>query len=361
MAGSPTKRAKREALKQAAAQLPQVAPAPLPPPTPPAGIVDATRARDARAHARTRPQPPTQTRAPAMGRTTHAAIDEQQANTVRTLAHYIKPGLMLRLSRTRPTWAMGYIEDYPVNEGESLNAFYEYVRDTHGGQTYRVEVLGAGDVQMFEGGLTIAGPVRVDGRVVTRAKFEGRDDENERSARPATTKPDAGDSTLLALLTMLMDSQRESRDAQRESNAAQLATVTGLVAETRKQTGDLMQVVLQTRDDKRNDNDLGTQLGRIVDAVRSVDKVKKVLGGGDGSRRTNANDAPPQTDLDLAETSLKKVLFEAVASKLVRDPPGAAQPARPAPNGGQPPPQTRPNPRGSIPDARSAGQGHAKN
>lgn len=360
MAGTPQKRAKREAQRAQSEALPHVAPPPLPPTTP-ASIPDATRARDARTRAR--PMPPTQTRAPAMGRSTHATIDEQQARAVRGLASFIKPGLTLRLSRTRPTWAMGFIEDYPVNDGESLSAFLEYVRDTHGGQTYKVEVLGAGDVQMFEGGISIAGPVRVDGRVVNRAKFEGRDDEREQ--RAATRGADdmrrehaRDDGSMMTFVKMFMDQQRET-------NAAQLATVSGLVADTRKQTTELLGALAQ-RDTNNKPDSFTEQLGKILDATTALDTVRKRLTPkqAPAERAPVAGDDDDDDDMKLATRELKKVFMRNVAEHLVRPPaaPGAASQApRRAPAAPPERPKTRAPAPGFIPDAQSTGRQAAEN
>ncbi|MGV1080692.1 MAG: hypothetical protein ACOYD1_12745 [Candidatus Nanopelagicales bacterium] len=350
MAGTPNKRAKRDALKQAAGQLPNVAPQPTP--APPPSIPDATRA-PARAHdarARARPMPPSPTRAPAMGRTTHAAIDEQTAKSVRTLANVIAPGLTLRLSRVRPTWAMGFIEDYPVNEGESLSAFYEYVRDEHGGQTYKVEVLGAGDVQLFEGGISIAGPVRVGGRVVNRARFEGRDDDTPARAVAAPSSSSSGMHDLEVFKLIL--------GMQRESNEAQLASVTGLVNRTSETTAQLLGALAQ-RDANAKPDSFVEQLAQIVDASTALDKVRKVIAPPARAQRASADD--DDDDMKLATKAVKKAFFENVAAGFMKTLPAA--PGRP-PMAQQPqarPPKPRGNPQGFIPDARSAGQNRAEN
>jgi hypothetical protein len=349
MAGTPNKRAKRDALKQAAAQLPNVAPQPKAMPAP--SIPDATRA-PARAHdarARARPMPPNPTRAPAMGRTTHAAIDEQTAKSVRTLASVIAPGLTLRLSRVRPTWAMGFIEDYPVNEGESLSGFYEYVRDEHGGQTYKVEVLGAGDVQLFEGGISIAGPVRVAGRVVNRARFEGRDDEPARVA--PTTAPSSSAHHDLEVFKLILGMQRESNDAQ-------LAAVTGLVNRTSETTAQLLGALAQ-RDANAKPDSFVEQLAQIVDASTALDKVRKVIAPPARAQRASGDD--DDDDMKLATKAVKKAFFENVAAGFLKGPPAApaAPPAARMPHAR--PPKPRGNPQGFIPDARSAGQNRAEN
>ncbi len=368
MAGTPKKRERREkAAATAGAGLLPPAPPPVEPlpPNPFVVIPDARRRENgetsyqprarARTHASAARTPVTSTtRAPTLGTATRAAIDDRVAASVRSLASAFKPGMRLRLSRLRPTWAGGYLEDYPITVGESLASYYEHIKDEYGGQSYMVEVLGAGDVQVFEGAVTIAGPPKEYGKVINRAKWEGRDDDDAPRARNAgdvDRAPRARDdgSSMMAFVKMFVDMQQAT-------NASQLATVKELVTETRQQTQSVLQTLVTTREQQEHKTSFATQLAEIVDATTALDRVKKVIAGPQQRAQRNGP-APDDDDTALIAQAAKKAFFESVAGSLVKRPAAAAAPApRPMPR-----PERPPQPAGFIPDARSPRQATPKN
>lgn len=357
MAGRPKTRARREAEQQAGAGvLPPLQPSPAPVVAPAvASIPDARSATNAGTHARarTRAREPLQstTRAPTLGTATRAAIDENSARAVRSLATVIRPGMRLRLSRTRPTWAAGFLEDYPVTEGDSLATFFEHVRDEYGGQSYTVEVLAAGDVQAFEGALTVAGPPMERGRPINRAKWEGRDDEPPATRIVAQPPPPAFNlEGVVSLATLVLG-------AFQKHNSEQMGAVKEMVTQSRE----LVVAALGQREQRETRTSFAAQLSEIVEATTALDKVKKVITG--PTPRTLA--APAEDDdMKLMARAAKKAFFDGVASHLVRGavpaqptPAPAPQPARRVARPAQKPAQSV----GFIPDARAAGQPLPKN
>lgn len=372
MAGSPKKRQRRDQAVELAAgagMLPPLEPAlpPAPngprPATPAASVIADARSSNApaRAHARAREHagaartpPQSTTRAPVLGTQTRGVLDDRAARGVASLASTFKPGYRLRLTRLLPTWARGYLEDYPIAQGETLASFYEHVALEHGGLAYRIEVLAAGDVVMFEGTLDVAGPPKERGKLASRARFEGREEEEQPAprARASTTQvvPASPAFTLegiVSVATLVLGALDKRENKQMQS-------VEKMVEHSR----DLVVAALGQRDQREKQTERPTfaqQLGEIVDATTALDRVKKVIGGTTPRTRNAAPD--DDDDTKAMVVAAKKVFFESVAQRLVHTPQAAAA-AAPAPARPQ---QRAAQPRGFIPDARSPRQAIAKN
>ena len=339
MAGSPKKRARIEAQKrQAAAQparsprakrssdddeipdaVPSRAPARAPAP-----------AHHARALHETEPArplrpAPTPLRHALIGAGTRAAADDAQAETMRHLAELIKPGVEVRIERSRPTWATGWIEDYPIaSVGDGLQDLYQHLRDEHGGQLYKLTVLASGQHPVYVGSVAIAGPVKVGGRIVGREAFEppARDRQPAAAApsAPAAQPFDLGAIVALAgqALTAIMSSQKESAQLQIEA-------VRDMVRSSQKQTSELTSAVLQVRSDERDRTGIAGQLGELAEAFTAMDAVRKRFGA--------AKDAEPTDEMQgaLAEAT-KGFLSNVMTSMATRQqPPRRPRLRRPAP------------------------------
>lgn len=322
----------------------------LPPPPPLSSTPVHARIPDAApARARARiPLPPT-TRAPTAGPAVRGAIDDSAARVVRSLAQAIRPGMRLRLSRTRPTWAAGFLEDYPVSEGDSLATFFEHVRDEYGGQSYTVEVLAAGDLQAFEGALQVAGPPLERGRPINRNKWEGRDEE---PAIRAVTPPAPPVAPALNL-SGIVDLAALVLGAFQKHQSEQMSSVKEMVSQSRE----LVVAALGQRDKQEQRTSFAAQLGEIVDATRSLDKVKRAIAGPTPPARSSDDE---DDDAALMSRTAKKLFFEAVGSGLIKK----VMPTEglsTAPAQARPRLQSARKPHGFIPDARSAGQVQPKN
>jgi hypothetical protein len=267
------------------------------------------------ARARARVAPPS--RVAPLGQATRNAIDDQQANTVRKLAIAIKPGVTLRLERTRPTWCAGFLEDYPVeDQGESLNTLREHLRDEHGGQRYRVTVL-QGDNVLAEGPIMIAGQPREHGRVINRAKWEGWADEDQRPSAAAAPSNRGELGTLAELIRLFADMQRDSAKAQLES-------VRDMVTQTRAQTTDLIREVVRVREVGTTQRSFTAQLGEIVEATRGIDKVKRQLFGAAKPER----EAPEPDDDQILDREAKRYFMRNVMASMFKPDRASQQPAQ---------------------------------
>lgn len=314
----------------------------------------------ARTRARTHARPMQgTTRAQSPGPATRAAIDDGAARVVRSLATVIKPGMRLRLSRTRPTWAAGFLEDYPVSEGDSLATFFEHVRDEYGGQSYTVEVLAAGDVQAFEGALTVAGPPMERGKPINRAKWECRDEEEQPARRTNVVEraaPAFPVEAIVSIATLVLG-------AFQKHQSEQLSSVKEMVTQSRE----LVVAALGQRDKQEQRTSFAAQLGEIVDATQSLDKVRKVIAG-PTPRATARGDEDESSDTALMVNAAKKAFFGGVAEHFARElapkaagaPAPGQVPARAVPRR-QRPPQSPVQSAGFIPDAQNAGQPSAEN
>lgn len=268
MAGTPKKRARKDAhqlLTKAAELANQETPAP---------VLDATAvAPDARARAREAMplRPPPAPLRPPNGTATRNAVDQKQVNLFNELAKHMRPGLTIRIERVRPHWCAGYIEDYPLEEPDSLGVFYNYLRDEHGGQFYRLTVLAAGEQQLYQAQMAIAGPPLERGRPINRQVYEGHETVRA-NPQPRAAAPASQDS-----LAPMMTFVQLFIEQMRESNRAQLDSVRQMVTTSSEQTSALAAAVLQVRNDAKPPS-LADQLGEVMEATRAVDSVRKALG-----------------------------------------------------------------------------------
>jgi len=285
-------------------------------------------------HTRVRMPPPPAPRVPALGNATRDVVDQRQAAAARSLSEAIRPGMVLRVERTRPTWCMGFVEDYPIEEGETLATFLEHMRDEHGGQSYRVHVLGGGDVVLFEGKLVIAGQPKQHGRPINRAKWEGWEEQQQSGAN--SSRSELGG--LTEFLTLFMSQQQKTSDAQ-------LRSVELMVEGTRKQTTELMNSVVAARGDERARQSFTEQLGQFVEATRGIEKVKKQLFGAAAQQQQGGGD---DDDVTL-EKEAKRFFMQSVLGSMTPKKNGAAPRQQPR--------QTRV----SIPDSQPGGQTAPKN
>lgn len=178
MAGSPKKRARKAEKAIREAQITgQIPPDPIGPETTipeaiaiPPDYRPEPRTREPRTPPRTRP------RGTTLGPTTRETIDQIQANEIAQLARALRPGLILSIERTRPSYAAGWVGDYE-QETASISELRAHLADEHGGQVYKVAVLDPGGIPLFASTLRIAGPPKREGRIIPRHQWEGRDPE----------------------------------------------------------------------------------------------------------------------------------------------------------------------------------------
>lgn len=287
MAGKPKTRAKEAAA--AAAIRNAVSPAPT---IPDAVVTSPDAVRNARAHARAREAGnPSPVRHPGMGPASRNAVDEQQATTVRTLGAQLRPGMRVRIERVRPQWASGWLEDFVLARGEGFGSLLEHVQGEYGGHSYLLQVLAAGDVVLFEGGLQVAGPPLEHGVPINRARWEGRDDDdaprrNAAMHQPATPAPAFNLEGVVSLASLVLGAFQKHQSEQM-----------GAVREMVTQSRELVVAALGQREQQANKSSFASQLGEIVEATRGIEKVKRQLFGSAAQR--TPDDAEPEDETKM--------------------------------------------------------------
>jgi hypothetical protein len=229
------------------------------------------RARESRAPTPIRPTGPQ----------TRQAVDSRTADDLDKLARQLQPGLTVRLERTRPTWAAGWIEDMPLDDHD-LAAVLEYVSQEHGGQTYRASVLSHEGAILYSSRITIAGPPRRRGRVTSRDAWDGAE-EHRADSRPERHEPPALD--LIGLFTVISKQQAEARAEQAEANRQRDTQIDRLVASLltdRRQANAPPPPAPSLRD----------QLREVVQATQAVDEIREALSV-DAAPRGRAPDRSP--------------------------------------------------------------------
>jgi hypothetical protein len=236
------------------------------------------RAQQPPQHSSSRPPPaPRPLRSPLIGGATRTVADDAQAETLLKIAGLIKPGVEIRIERTRPGWAAGWIEDYPIDAGgDALRSLYERLRDEHGGQLYRLTVLAPGDTPVYVGAVPIAGPVRHDGRIITRDSWDppGRDREPraQPAAAPAQAFPMAEMLGAFGQFMQLFTTQSE------KSSQLQLEAVRDMVRSSQQQTSDLTAAVLELRSSEHQQRGLSGQIAELMEGMSAVDQLRKRFG-----------------------------------------------------------------------------------
>jgi hypothetical protein len=199
---------------------------------------------------------------------------------MQALAEYVRPGITLRIERTRPSWAAGFLEDFPIEpDSGGINDLLQHLRDEHGGQHYRLTALGAGDQVLYTGALPISGPVRERGKPITRADWE------ERPAAPvvAASKQSNPLSELAPLMQVLGTLVQAFSAQQEKQTSAMLGAVRDIAARSSQATSELAQALAERAPAPesavpRAPAGIGEQLSELVNSVEAIEQVKRVLG-----------------------------------------------------------------------------------
>lgn len=323
MAGNPRKRARRAALeaeqaaesaKQAAAQVTHASTRTTSP-----GVEALNAGAPASAHTRARQAPPTNP-THAAGTQTRDHFDRREAQDYAELTGQLEPGIVVRILRTRPTWAEGWIEDYELDDGD-LSELMHHIRSEHGGQRFRVQVLSRDNRVMYQAKVPIAGPVRRDGRVVTREQWESgldapaqRERDRERNVPPPSAAPGFNP---IDMMRMVLDLQKEA--GQQISTA-----VSELRKSSAEQTQKLVDAVVETRKNASAGGSLGAQLTELVKVTRQVDEIRSDLAA---SAPTPAAPAEPADPTRGLVADIIKMGFQNEMNKSAR----ASEPAQQRP------------------------------
>jgi hypothetical protein len=232
---------------------------------------------------------------------------------MRKLAALIKPGVSVRIERVRPTWAAGWIEDYPTEAtGDALGDLYEHLRDEHGGQLYKLTILAPGEQPLYVGAQAIAGPVRVSGRATGREAFE-------LSTKPVAERaPSSGSSEpfpIGAMVTAFGSLMQMMMGQQREAAQMQIDAVRDLVKSSQKQGSDLANIVLNRREDEREQRGLAGQVTELLEGMEAVDQVRKRFGATRSSNGSEASGDPMQGVLGEAAKGFLSNVMTSMAQR----------------------------------------------
>lgn len=324
MAGKPIKRARvlAEALRANGIDpdnLTTPAPPTAPRSVPNVQTLDTDPPR-ARVHAREERQPtPIRTAGPS-GAHTRSAVDRQTADDLDRLAQQLRPGLTVRIERTRPTWAAGWIEDMPLDDHD-LAAVLEYVSAEHGGQTYRASVISHEGAILYSSRLCIAGPPRRRGRVMNRDAWDGTA-EPERQPERHQEHRDAP-INLVELFTVISRQQAEARAEQAEANRQRDTQIDRLVASL------LADRRLQAAPPPPPPPppSLRDQLREVVEATQAVDEIREAL----------TVDTPPPRERQ--RSAMTGIIEQAAGAMLAQGMANDQARRQAAPQQQQPPPQ----------------------
>lgn len=343
MPGQPKTRARKEAARRARAATEH---SPTPTPTPVDEIPDALPSR-ARAHAgahharesapridERKPNAPRALRSPLIGASTRAAVDGAQADTMLRLASLIRPGVSIRIERVRPTWAAGWIEDYPTDvTGDALGDLFEHLRDEHGGQLYRLTILAPGEQPLYVGAQAIAGPVRVAGRSTGREAFELSAQKTTVERAPSSSSS-AEPFPMGAVIQGFVSFMQTMMGQQEKAAQLQIEAVRDMVRSSQKQGSDLANAVLAHRADERDQRGLAGQVTELLEGMEAVDKVRKRFGAARSSNADSGDNDEMSGVLKEAAKSFLGNVMGSVASQRAAAPPARrvvrriARPAR---------------------------------
>lgn len=292
-----------------------------------------------------------------LGVSTKAAADSTFAGQLTELARHLRPSTVVRIERVRPSWCAGWIEDLALDEG-NLSELYEHLAEEWGGKSYRITVLLPNGAPAFEARIEIAGPPLEEGSPIDREEWAGQPGKRDRERREAreaipsaarTRNPEGGGFDVIALLKLLMDTQKDANDRQ-------IAAMRELQTTSAAQNQGLIEAMLEARSAERGPT-LVQQLSELGEAKRAIDRMGRVFGAADRS------EAKPDDD-DLlggaVKEAAKSFLGNVITSELASRAGPAVAPSRaqpPSPNRNASRVRGRPTPSHlrPIPDALLAG------
>jgi hypothetical protein len=231
-------------------------------------------------------------------------IDNRDASDIENFQAQLTPNMTVRIERMRPSWAAGWIDDVQL-ETNQVAELFDYLRNEHGGQLYRAQLLGRDGRILYQTKIPIAGPVRRDGRVCTRDQWEGIEEPKRAADNPQRTAAAAnsGEVTPLALLSLFLQNQSTSM-------AAVTKAVEKMGEQTEKQVTTLVNAVLHRDDTKQSAQTLGQQLKDFAQTSKAVQQISEALGGG------KAPPPPAAAEVDPIRQATAEILKEAIRNEM---------------------------------------------
>ena len=261
-------------------------------------------------------------------------VDDQRADAFEDIAKGLRAGTMIRIHRTRPLWAAGWIEDYPLDRS-GVPGLLEYLRDEHGGQGYQLSPLSPSGAPLADFPQPIAGAVRLRGRVVDRDAYERG---GARAPEPAAAihAPAAASANDASMIKLVLDEARESRNATLDA-----------VREMAKDSRAAVDRILQNREAPAR-RSLAAELGELEQTSAALRRVSRSIGGA------------PAAPAKQGPQEMRDVIKNEFARKMIGKFMGGDEPQQ-RPRGNPPPRRApsapQPSPAGPPPPSRPAGDG----
>lgn len=274
---------------------------------------------------RTRAQEPPAPSPLPLGPQTRRMVDASEAQRQAGLQEMIIPNTPVRIERTRPTWAAGWLEDFDLEDGEGYADMLQYIADEHGGQSYRISALSSDKRHVLATGrVAIAGPVKVGGKPKTREQWEGR---QERVQQPVATplhnpSPAAADNTL-AIVQLLMTSNQTAQQAQLESmeRIAEVQANAATEIARRQPAANGGSATAQPS--------FGESLRGIIDTANQLDEVRDAL-----TPSSRANEPPADAagqEKSLIRKATEELFLEGMRAEISKRAPAPAAQQQPQP------------------------------
>jgi hypothetical protein len=199
-----------------------------------------------------------------------AVADAAGAEQLGAVVRALRAASMVRIERLRPHWCKGWLEDFAVESGD-VTELLTYLRDEHGGESYRLSVLGPDNVVIADAHQPIAGRPRDRGRLIDRDVWEGR------APVAATAQPVA---------VAAAPQQNPSGDIlntvlgmMRDANAAQFKAVQEMRAADSRQTAELIASINRRTEhaDRPRGPTFVEQVNEIVASTRALSDMREAI------------------------------------------------------------------------------------
>lgn len=252
---------------------------------------------------------------------TRNAFDRREADDYAELTAQLSAGVTVRILRTRPSWAAGWIEDLELDSGD-VSELFEHLRAEHGGQVYSVQLIGRDNRILYKARVPIAGPVRRDGRPINREQWEGTEAarveprERERNAPAANI---GNGFQPMELIRLVLDMQKESSgqitEAIREMQRMQTKQTEGLIA-----------AVMDQRSSERTTTSLAGQLQEVAKVAQQVDEIRANIIASAPQSQQRDDQEPPDPIRAMTADILKSAIQNEMGKRSGPQQPAAAAP-----------------------------------
>jgi len=204
----------------------------------------------------------------ALGPLTRKTIDRVTADTISDISDHLQSGLRARISRIRPTWCSGWLEDQQIESSE-ISPLLEYLAAEYGGQSYRITLLGLNGKALYDGQLQIAGPPKSRGKPIDRDQWEGI----HASTKPAQVVQPQVDTNSIAMIELM----KSVMDAERAAAKSQLASVRDFIESTKADNATLLKALIAQKNTETQQSDITTQITNFANVSKALSKLRDTI------------------------------------------------------------------------------------